>query len=130
MHLPESQKPLTIALCNEETDPRMPHRKLVRIGETPTLPTISQFLKEMAVRQHEEIQRLKAEALNGTLPDPTVPEPEQDSLTPDAWQLHPVRVKRAARKAAAKKSAKSSSKAKPRVAKKVVSKKVVGRKKK
>ena len=130
MDAAESQKTLTIALCNEETDPRMPHRKLVRIGETPTLPTISQFLKEMAVRQHEEIQRLKAEALNGTLPDPTVPEPEHDSLTPDAWQLHPVRVKRAARKAAAKKSAKSSQKTKPRTAKKVVSKKVVGRKKK
>lgn len=131
MHPAESQKPLTIALCNEETDPRMPHRKLVRIGETPTLPTISQFLNEMAARQHEEIQRLKAEALNGRLPDPTVPEPENDVLTPDAWQLHPVRVKRPPKKAATKRSAKSSKKArKPKVAKKVISKKVVGRKKK
>jgi hypothetical protein len=125
----------------------MPHRKLVRIGETPTLPTISQFLKEMAVRQHEEIQRLKSEALSGELPDPTVPEADHDSLTPDPWQLHPVRVKRIPKKRATKKSLKlsrASSRAKsaetkkkstkasarPRAAKKVVKKKAIPRKKK
>jgi hypothetical protein len=126
----------------------MPHRKLVRIGETPTLPTISQFLKDMAVRQHEEIQRLKSEALSGELPDPTVPEADHDSLTPDPWQLHPVRVKRIPKKrATSKKSLKlsrASSRAKsaetkkkstkasarPRAAKKVVKKKAIPRKKK
>jgi hypothetical protein len=91
----------------------MPHRKLVKIGEKVTLPTISQFLLEMATRQHEEIARLKSEALTGVLPDPTVPEEHHENLTPDPWQLHPVRIKkiatkRASVKSAAKKKARSS----------------------
>ena len=85
----------------------MPHRKLVRIGEPSSLPTIAQFLSEMAARQHNEIQRLKSEALSGKLPDPTVPEEHHDELRPDAWQLHPVRIKTAPR-AGAKKSRKTS----------------------
>ena len=84
----------------------MPHRKLVRIGEPPTLPTISQFLTEMATRQFEEIQRLKSEALSGNLPDPTVPEEHHEELTPDPWQLHPVRVKKSPTKKKSSKSAK------------------------
>ena len=85
-----------------ETDGRMPYRKLVKIGETAPLPTISQFLNEMAQRQHDEIQRLKSEALEGRLPDPTVPEEHHDELTPDPWQLHPVRIKRAPKKVSKK----------------------------
>ncbi len=74
----------------------MPHRRLVRIGETPALPTIAQFLTEMATRQHEEIERLKREAQQGRLPDPTVPQEHHEELTPDPWQLHPVRITKAA----------------------------------
>jgi hypothetical protein len=84
----------------------MPHRRLVKIGEPTSLPTISQFLKEMAARQHEEIQRLKSEALSGKLPDPTVPEEHHEDLTPDPWQLHPVRIKKSTKKSTAKKSKK------------------------
>jgi hypothetical protein len=84
----------------------MPHRRLVKIGEPVNLPTISQFLAEMATRQHEEIQRLKSEALSGVLPDPTVPEEHHETLTPDPWQLHPVRIRKSASKKA--KSSKSS----------------------
>jgi hypothetical protein len=104
----------------------MPHRRLVKIGEPPKLPTISQFLTDMAAKQHEEIQRLKSEALTGLLPDPTVPEEHHEELTPDPWQLHPVRIKKAAKKksskkASAKKSAKSSKPTKaPKINKKVV----------
>lgn len=88
----------------------MPHRRLVKIGETPALPTISQFLSEMAARQHEEIQRLKSEALSGKLPDATVPQEHHEDLTPDPWQLHPVRIKRSPKKATPrKKAAKKSS---------------------
>ena len=98
----------------------MPHRKLVKIGETPTLPTISQFLNEMAARQHEEIQRLKSEALSGKLPDPTVPEEHHEDLTPDPWQLHPVRIKQPAKKTSRRKgSAKRSVRAKATVKKAV-----------
>lgn len=93
----------------------MPHRRLVRIGETPALPTISQFLTEMASRQHEEIERLKSEAKAGRLPDPTVQEEHHEELTPDPWQLHPVRVKKAAaRKKARKTAARSAGTAKAR----------------
>jgi len=81
----------------------MPNRRLVKIGENTPLPTISQFLNEMAIRQHEEVVRLKREALSGTLPDPTVPEEHHETLTPDPWQLHPVRRKKAPKKPAAKK---------------------------
>jgi hypothetical protein len=88
-----------------ETDLRMPYRKLVKIGETTPLPTISQFLSEMAQRQHEEIQRLKSEALAGKLPNSTVPEEHLDELTPDPWQLHPVRIKKAPKKATKKRVA-------------------------
>ena len=105
----------------------MPHRRLVKIGVEPTLPTISQFLKEMAARQHEEIQRLKTEALSGTLPDPTVPEADHAELTPDPWQLHPVRITPLRKKASAKKSAKKT-KIKPSTAAK--SKKVTKKAKK
>ena len=90
----------------------MPHRKLVRIGETPKLPTISEFLRDMATRQHDEIQRLKSEAMSGTLPDPTVAEKHHEELTPDPWQLHPVRVRKPKKKAASKKSAKTVKRAK------------------
>jgi hypothetical protein len=95
----------------------MPHRRLVKIGEPAALPTISQFLNDMAARQHDEIQRLKSEALSGVLPDPTVPEEHHEEITPDPWQLHPVRVKKSAKKksakkAGAKKAAKSSARAK------------------
>jgi hypothetical protein len=96
----------------------MPHRKLVNIGDKVTLPTISQFLREMASRQHEEINRLKREASEGLLPDPTVPEEHHEQPTPDPWQLHPVRVKRAAGKRTAakrtpkRKTAKSAAKKK------------------
>ena len=70
----------------------------------------------MAARQFEEIQRLKTEALSGNLPDPTVPEENHQELTPDPWQLHPVRVKKSAAKKSAKKAAK---KTRPIKAKKV-----------
>ncbi len=95
----------------------MPHRRLVRIGETPALPTIAQFLTEMASRQHEEIERLKREAMeHGVTPHPMVAEATHDELTPDPWLLHPVRIKKASskRKKSAKKAAKKTSKrAKP-----------------
>jgi hypothetical protein len=122
------QKRIDIELWNDETEPRMPHRRLVKIGEPPKPPTISQFLMDMAARQHDEIQRLKSEAASGILPDATVPEEHHEELTPDPWQLHPVRVKnsskkRASKKASAKKSAKSPGKAKKVVkAKKAASK--------
>jgi hypothetical protein len=122
------QKRIDIELWNDETDPHMPHRRLVKIGEPPKLPTISQFLTDMAARQHEEIVRLKSEAARGTLPDATVPDEHREELTPDPWQLHPVRIKKAAKKksskkASAKKSAKSPGKAKKVVkAKKAASK--------
>ncbi len=90
----------------------MPHRRLVHIGETPALPTIAQFLTEMATRQHEEIQRLKREALEkGSLPDPKIDEGPHDELTPDPWLLHPVRVKRLKPKTS-KRAKKSSSRTK------------------
>jgi adenylate kinase len=100
----------------------MPHRRLVKIGETPTLPTISQFLLDMASKQHEEIQRLKSEALSGKLPDPTVPEEHHEKLTPDPWQLHPVRLKKPAKKKPAKKASvkKAGSKKAAKTSKKVV----------
>ena len=121
----------------------MPYRKLVKIGETTPLPTISQFLGEMAQRQHEEIQRLKSEAFAGKLPNSAVPEEDHDELTPDPWQLHPVRIKKAPKKVSKKRvapkrrvvrtpSSKKLSKLLPkkslRSSKKKVSKKVSGRK--
>jgi septal ring-binding cell division protein DamX len=112
----------------------MPHRRLVKIGEPPKLPTISQFLMDMAQKQHEEIQRLKTEAATGVLPDPTVPEEHHEELTPDPWQLHPVRIKKPAKKKAAKKPgakkfAKSPAKAKKVVKAKKAASKPVSRKK-
>ena len=108
----------------------MPHRRLVKIGEPPKLPTISQFLMDMAQKQHEEIQRLKSEAATGVLPDPTVPEEHHEELTPDPWQLHPVRVKKSAKKKSSKKvAAKKPAKAKKVVKVKKAASKPVARKK-
>lgn len=128
------KKRIDIELWNVETDPHMPHRRLVKIGEPPKLPTISQFLTDMAARQHEEIVRLKIEAASGVLPDPTVPEEHHDELTPDPWQLHPVRIKKSAKKKSskkvvAKKSAKSPAKAKKVVKAKKAASKTLARKK-
>ncbi len=86
----------------------MPNRKLVHIGEEPKLPTIAQFFGEMADRQHEEIERLKAEAARSS--KRTKPTKAKKSsgkkVEPYPWLLHPVRkVKAARKKAAAKKGA-------------------------
>jgi len=72
----------------------MPHRKLVQIGAPPKLPTIREFLSEMAERQRDEIRRLKAEVLHGEAPEQTKNPQSDTKLVPDPWQLHPVRVKR------------------------------------
>jgi len=70
----------------------MPHRKLVQIGAPQKLPTIREFLTEMAERQRDEIRRLKAEVLHGKSPK-RAEEPQPDTkLVPDPWQLHPVRI--------------------------------------
>jgi hypothetical protein len=126
----EIQKRIDIDLWNVETEPRMPHRRLVKIGEPPKLPTISQFLTDMATRQHEEIERLKSEAATGVLPDPTVPEKHYEELTPDPWQLHPVRIKKSAKKKSVKKaSAKKPTKTPSRAKASKTNKKVVKAKK-
>jgi hypothetical protein len=52
--------------------------------------------------------------MSGTLPDPTVPEEHNEELTPDPWQLHPVRTLRAKKKkASSKKAAKAVKRSKP-----------------
>jgi hypothetical protein len=75
---------------------------------------------EMATRQHEEIARLKSEAASGIFPDPTVAEQHHEELTPDPWQLHPVRVKKSAKKKSSKKASAKKSAKSPKRAKKVV----------
>ncbi len=95
----------------------MPHRRLVKIGETPKMPTVGEFLTAMASLQRDEIARLKAEALGRPAP----PEPDEtphDEIVPHPWQLHPVKKPR---KTAAKKSTKTAKK--KTAAKKVASKK-------
>ncbi len=114
-------KGLTYLTLSDETERRMTERKLVKIGEPVILPTISEFLNEMATRQHDEIQRLKSEAQGGILPDPTVPEEHHEKLTPDPWQLHPVRIKKLVNKnSKPKKAAKASKRVTKPVAKKSV----------
>lgn len=86
----------------------MPHRKLVKIGETPKLPTIEQFFQEMAVRQHDEIRKLKEELAGHAPGDPADFGPHDPRKpVPDPWLLHPTRIKRtpAKRKASKKASA-------------------------
>lgn len=99
----------------------MPHRKLVKIGETPKLPTIEEFFRQMAERQHDEIRRLKAEVAGQPLTGELDPHPgDPRKPVPDPWLLHPVRVKTSAakKKAAAKKSpTKRTSKTKTKKAK-------------
>lgn len=85
----------------------MPHRKLVKIGDSPKLPTIQEFFQTMAERQRDEIRRLKEEVA-GQSPresaDISTNDPRKP--VPDPWLLHPVRIKRTpGKKTAAKKSA-------------------------
>ena len=102
----------------------MPHRKLVKIGDTPKLPTIEEFFKVMAERQREEIQKLKAEIAGHPSTGENFSHPaDPRTPVPDPWLLHPVRVKRAAakkpsakKKPAAKKSAAKGSSPKRKVA--------------
>ena len=73
----------------------MPHRKLIQIGAPQKLPTIREFLTDMAERQRDEIRRLKAEALHGEgREQPQVKSSSPDKLEPDPWQLHPVRIQK------------------------------------
>jgi hypothetical protein len=69
----------------------MPHRKLIQIGTPQKLPTIREFLTEMAERQRDEIRRLKAEVLHGETPEQSEKPQSATKLVPDPWQLHPVR---------------------------------------
>ncbi len=112
----------------------MPHRRLVKIGETPKLPTIQQFFTDMANRQRDEIRKLKAELAGHTLTGELEAHPSDPRTpVPDPWLLHPVRVKRAAaakkhpKKAAPKK--KTPSKTKRKVARKKPAGKVQKRRK-
>jgi len=73
----------------------MPHRKLIQIGTPQKLPTIREFLTEMAERQRDEIRRLKAEVLHGEAPEQSEKPQSPTKLVPDPWQLHPVRIKKA-----------------------------------
>ena len=101
----------------------MPHRKLVKIGDSPKLPTIQEFFQEMAVRQRDEIRRLKEE-IAGHAPKEATDFTKQDPSTPvpDPWLLHPTRTKRApAKKKTAKKKA-ASKKPQRKAAKKASSK--------
>lgn len=79
----------------------MPHRKLVKIGESPKLPSIQEFFTEMAARQHEEIRRLKAEVAGQPVDGALEAHPlDTRRPVPDPWLLHPVRIKRVAAKKA------------------------------
>lgn len=73
----------------------MARKKLVNIGQQPEMPTIREFLVEMAERQGDEIRRLKAEALGEkpSLAKRSLPD-DQDRISPDPWALHPVRETR------------------------------------
>ncbi len=74
----------------------MPHRRLVKIGEAPKLPTIQEFFVQMAERQNQEIRRLKAEVAGQPESGDLQPHPTDSRIpVPDPWLLHPVRVKRA-----------------------------------
>ncbi len=97
----------------------MPHRKLVKIGDSPKLPTIMEFFQDMAGRQSDEIRRLKAEIAGQPLTGELAPHPEDSRKpVPDPWLLHPVRIKRAAAKPAKKKAAKKTSARPKKTAKK------------
>lgn len=92
----------------------MPHRKLVKIGDTPKLPSIQEFFIQMADRQHEEIEKLKTEIAGHPSTGESISHPVDPRMpVPDPWLLHPVRVKRAtAKKKAPKKTATKKSGAK------------------
>ncbi len=77
----------------------MPSRKLVKIGETPKLPTINEFFTGMAEQQHEEIQKLKQE-IAGLPPLEGAKPAKKDPRKPvsDPWLLHPTRIKRTPKK--------------------------------
>lgn len=99
----------------------MPHRRLVKIGDTPKLPTIQEFFTVMADRQRDEIRKLKAELAGQPLDGDLDPHPiDPRTPVPDPWLLHPVRIKRAPakKKTAAKKSAPKKSVAKKKSTKK------------
>ncbi len=92
----------------------MPNKRLVRIGEEPKLPTISEFFTEMAERQNEEIVRLKKEALDADANTSsstvkstrkTTKAKSSKKVEPYPWLLHPVRkvsAKKARKKASTK----------------------------
>lgn len=103
----------------------MPHRRLVKIGDEPKLPTIQEFFTVMADRQRDEIRKLKAELAGQPLDGELDPHPvDPRTPVPDPWLLHPMRIKRApakkkiaakkstAKKTAAKKTAKKATKKK------------------
>jgi hypothetical protein len=99
---------------------------LVKIGDTPKLPTIQEFFVQMAERQRDEIRKLKAELASQPLTGDLDPRPEDSRKpVPDPWLLHPVRIKRApAKKKSAKKVvAKKSSSIKKKTTKKTIAKK-------
>jgi hypothetical protein len=108
----------------------MPNRKLVKIGETPKLPTIEEFFLEMSARQHDEIRKLKEEiaghpASSAPLSAPVDPR----KPVPDPWLLHPTRIKRApAKLKPGKKKSPRSSKGRA-TAKKTATKKFMAKKK-
>ncbi len=95
----------------------MPKSKLVHIGEEPELPTIREFFTEMAVRQGEEIHRLKEEmgllAGTGTTERRSSARKAHKRPVPDPWLLHPVRVKKTRKKKAARKVTKKAAAKKP-----------------
>jgi len=73
----------------------MLHREgeLVIIGQPAKMPTIREFLEKMADEQGKDIERLKREAL-GTERRRQRRESPSDEISPDPWQIHPVRKPR------------------------------------
>jgi hypothetical protein len=73
----------------------MLHREgeLVLIGQPVKMPTIREFLEKMADEQGKDIERLKREAL-GTERRRQRRESPSDEISPDPWQIHPVRKQR------------------------------------
>jgi hypothetical protein len=67
----------------------MSQRKLVRIADTPGLPTIKDYFGMMAAGQAEEIRRLKLQSA-GKSPKKSA-KPPTDKAVPYPWLLHPTR---------------------------------------
>lgn len=66
----------------------MPARKLVQIGQTPPLPTVAEYFRDLALRQGEDIRVLKQRASEQS--ERRTQRASRKSVREEGWRLHPV----------------------------------------